>query len=332
MARPRKKGLMFFYNDVDFYQDIKIRKLIRRKGGQAATVYHILLCEIYRQGYYLDWDDDIPFIILEISGFQEDYIKEVIDYCLETGLFCRELFESDKVLTSVGIQQRYFAAGKDAKRKVEFNLPYLLVSLDKDVQKSPVVAEQPSVFGDDLLVSSEETPINTEETAVVSEETSVNPEKSTQRKEKKRILHSSSANTHTRGESAGGWFGLDLQTCTTVDDELALLRASPEWKEQLFLRFKFLCCDERKFNDYLERWGLEVKGSGRVHQHLGDAKKHFVSWMIIQEGKLNQTTNCYDTVPNNGYRSFEDIANGAMRIISELRGEGQQAPSELPVL
>ena len=27
MARPKKKGLEYFTNDVNFYQDIKIRKL-----------------------------------------------------------------------------------------------------------------------------------------------------------------------------------------------------------------------------------------------------------------------------------------------------------------
>ena len=67
MARPKKQGLDYFQKNVNFYQDIKIRKLIRHKGIQAVSVYDILLCQIYGVGYYICWDDDLPFIISEVS-------------------------------------------------------------------------------------------------------------------------------------------------------------------------------------------------------------------------------------------------------------------------
>ena len=47
MGRRVKKGLDYFPLDVDFFQDIKIRKLIRCQGGKALTVYIALLCNIY---------------------------------------------------------------------------------------------------------------------------------------------------------------------------------------------------------------------------------------------------------------------------------------------
>lgn len=107
MARTIKKGLDYFPFDVDFFQDIRIRKLIKYQGGKAITVYALLLCNIYRNGYYAEWDKELPFIISEQSGYTEAYIQEVIECCLSIGLLSRDMFESAKILTSKGIQDRY---------------------------------------------------------------------------------------------------------------------------------------------------------------------------------------------------------------------------------
>lgn len=53
------------------------------------------------------WDKELPFIISEQTGFEEAYILEVINSCLKLGLFSNELYESDGILTSKGIQERY---------------------------------------------------------------------------------------------------------------------------------------------------------------------------------------------------------------------------------
>ena len=107
MALTAKIGLEYFPFDVDFFQDIKIRKLIKYQGGKAVTVYALLLCTIYKNGYYAEWDKELPFIISEQSGYTEAYILEVIECCLNIGLLSRELFDSNKILTSRSIQERY---------------------------------------------------------------------------------------------------------------------------------------------------------------------------------------------------------------------------------
>jgi hypothetical protein len=93
--------------DTDMFSDIKIRKLIKFQSGKAIAVYTLLLCNIYRNGYYILWDEELPFIISEQSGYDEAYIREAIRCCLKVGLFDSELFNKHKVLTSVGIQKRY---------------------------------------------------------------------------------------------------------------------------------------------------------------------------------------------------------------------------------
>ena len=117
MARIAKAGLEYFPFDIDFFQDIRIRKLIKRQGGKAVTVYTLLLCLIYKHGYYIQWDNELPFIGSEMSGFEEAYISEVLNACLALGLFNKNLFKKHQVLTSKSIQVRYCNIQRLSKRK-----------------------------------------------------------------------------------------------------------------------------------------------------------------------------------------------------------------------
>ena len=156
MGRNRKLGLDYFPMDVDFFQDIRIRKLIKYQGGKAVTVYALLLCIIYKQGYYVRWDDELPFIISEQTGFEEAYIQEVFKCCLIVGLFSKKLYDSDKVITSKGIQERYKSICDQLRRVCQFD-----------------------EFG---LISSEEIGISSEEIGISSEKKPINSAKSTQKK------------------------------------------------------------------------------------------------------------------------------------------------------
>ena len=151
MGRNKKEGLNYFPFDVDFFQDIKIRKLIKYQGSNAIAIYAFILCNIYKDGYYIRWDNDLPFIISEQTGYEESYIVEVINCCLDIGLFSKNLFDSERVITSFGIQDRYRKINDLCRRK--------------------------SDISEYMLISSEEKRISSEEKPITSA-------KSTQRKEK----------------------------------------------------------------------------------------------------------------------------------------------------
>lgn len=119
MGRNTKHGLEYFPMDIDIFSDLKIRKLIKRQGGKAITVYALLLCNIYKEGYYIQWDEELPFFCSELTGFDEAYISEVIKTCLSLGLFSKTLFESRHVLTSKGIQTRYQRICQQSRRKCQ---------------------------------------------------------------------------------------------------------------------------------------------------------------------------------------------------------------------
>lgn len=164
MARPVKPGLDYFPMDTDIFSDLRIRKLIKYQGGKAVTVYALLLCSIYKEGYYRRWDEELPFMFSELSGYDEAYIREAINCCLNVGLLDKALYESEGVLTSRGIQERYLKAAARGRRTA-------------------------CVISEYSLISSEEAPIIAEKTPISSEETPINSAKSTQSKGKERKIN-----------------------------------------------------------------------------------------------------------------------------------------------
>lgn len=133
MGRNRKLGLEYFPLDVDIINDIKIRKLIKYQGGKAFTVYAILLCIIYRNGYYLEWDKELPFILSELTGFDEAFIQEVINCCMTLGLFDTSTFQKHQVITSRGIQERYQWVCRNGRRVNDVEEYNLLASEEAPV-------------------------------------------------------------------------------------------------------------------------------------------------------------------------------------------------------
>ena len=117
MARRRQEGNHFFRLDVDFFSDRKIKILKARYGADGITLYIYLLCEIYKAGYYLKIDEDFEFIVSDDLNMDSNKVKQVLNFLLERSLFDNTLFQSDKVLTSAGIQKRFQLAVKERARK-----------------------------------------------------------------------------------------------------------------------------------------------------------------------------------------------------------------------
>lgn len=55
MARPKKSGLSYFPLDTDFFDnDSRIKILKARYRADGIMIYVYLLCEIYKNGYYME--------------------------------------------------------------------------------------------------------------------------------------------------------------------------------------------------------------------------------------------------------------------------------------
>ena len=112
MPRQQKPGLSYFPLDVDFFTDNKIRILRARFGNNGIAVYIYLLCEIYKKGYYMEWNDDFKFILAADLNLSDGFIEQVLTFLLERSLLDSTLFKSDTILTSPGIQRRYQLCGQ----------------------------------------------------------------------------------------------------------------------------------------------------------------------------------------------------------------------------
>lgn len=145
MARPIKEGLDYFPLDTDIIHDIKIRKIMRSNGPQSIAVLLDLLGNIYGDhGYYMQWDDDVRFLVADDVGTSEAAVDELVSKAVQVDFFDEGLFKKYSILTSKGIQSRY---QKASKRKTGYCIqkPYnLLVNVDNNsvnVYKKPSSSE-----------------------------------------------------------------------------------------------------------------------------------------------------------------------------------------------
>jgi len=108
MANKIKTGLDYFPFDVNFFQDLKIRKIIRVYGDSATSILICILCMIYKDnGYYIKWDEDTAFIISEILNSDEEKISLVVSKAIEIDFFNKEVFLKFSILTSRAIQKNW---------------------------------------------------------------------------------------------------------------------------------------------------------------------------------------------------------------------------------
>lgn len=129
MARPNKKGLDYFPFDVDFFSDEKIGSISGEFGIKGEITAIKLLCAIYRNGYFILWNDALKMSLLRgLPGISLELLEQIVARLVRWGFFEQSLFSTVRVLTSKGIQERYFEAIK--RRKDLSDYPFLLVNVD----------------------------------------------------------------------------------------------------------------------------------------------------------------------------------------------------------
>lgn len=147
MARPIKQGLDYYPLDVGFLQDVKIRRIMRACGIQSIPVLISLLANIYRNdGYFLRWSSDMSFLIADELGVSEGAVTATVDKAVQVDFFNANMYECYGVLTSEGIQSRFFEAAS-RRREVRYDARFLLINVN--VYKNLVNADNNPVNVDD---------------------------------------------------------------------------------------------------------------------------------------------------------------------------------------
>ena len=100
------------------FSDKKVKSLRAHFGADGIAFYLYILCEIYKdKGYYLQADADFLDNAASDLGMGPEKIGQMLHFLLERSLLDSILFQSDKVLTSHGIQMRYQLAKKSMGQK-----------------------------------------------------------------------------------------------------------------------------------------------------------------------------------------------------------------------
>ena len=129
MARQAKEGLKYFSFDVDFFDDEKIGAISGEFGIKGEITAIKLLCAVYRNGYFAVWNEPLKMKLLKsLPGINAELLEQIVNRLVRWGFFDSSCFSLDKILTSKGIQKRYFEAIKRRKPKEEY--PYLLINAD----------------------------------------------------------------------------------------------------------------------------------------------------------------------------------------------------------
>lgn len=103
-------GLKSFLLRTNFFEDLRVRKLnVNAGGSDAVSIFLGTLCVLYKQGYYLPWEDEVtPASIAQQLGFcTSEQVSEAIRQAVTCGLFDEKIFNDHKVLTSKDIQECY---------------------------------------------------------------------------------------------------------------------------------------------------------------------------------------------------------------------------------
>ena len=149
------KGLQYFPLDVNFFENNKIAIIISDYGLEATAVVLKLFSQIYKSGYYMDWNEKIGKIFSTSFHTKYSYatIMNLVNSLVEEDIFNKKMYEQYHILTSEKIQNCYFTATVRRKKQKISNPEYLLIAdmipssttpkehlNDNSVDKNPKIA------------------------------------------------------------------------------------------------------------------------------------------------------------------------------------------------
>lgn len=121
------KGIPYF--PLSCTLDDKFELIEAEFGLTGFAIVVKLFQRIYGgEGYYCEWNSEVALLFGKQSMAGGNVVSEIVNRCVERGLFNQDKFDSYGILTSRGIQERYFEAVK-RRKGVEVYLEYLLLDV-----------------------------------------------------------------------------------------------------------------------------------------------------------------------------------------------------------
>ena len=153
-------GINYFPVGVNFMEENAMEVIEAKYGIKGSAIVLKLMCKIYKEGYYIRWDEEQCLIFANKAGreVQAEEVQGIIEILFTKGILDRNSYQENGILTSESIQKVWIEATKRRKRELS-ELPYLMVKPEKENGKAdtpPALQEiqQPELF------KKEKTPVN----------------------------------------------------------------------------------------------------------------------------------------------------------------------------
>jgi len=134
MARTTKRGLNYFPLDVDFFEADSIELINAEFGIKGENIALRLLCLIYKNGYWYKLGEDESLLLAKRvgNGVTGALVSEIVKGLVKRSFFDERVFNSFQILTSRGIQERFFEA-VERRKSVEIIPKIMLVHINDDI-------------------------------------------------------------------------------------------------------------------------------------------------------------------------------------------------------
>ncbi|EKA80534.1 DUF4373 domain-containing protein [Bacteroides fragilis] len=153
-------GINYFPMGVNFMEENAMEVIEAKYGIKGPAIVLKLLCKIYKEGYFIRWDEEQCLIFANKAGreVQAEEVQGIIEILFIKGILDRNSYLENGILTSENIQKVWLEATKRRKRELS-ELPYLIVKTEKENGKpdTPSITQeiqQPELF------KGEKTPVN----------------------------------------------------------------------------------------------------------------------------------------------------------------------------
>ena len=144
-------GINYFPLNVHLDDKFELIEAEFRLKGFAIVVK--LFQKIYgQQGYYCEWTEDVALLFGKNVGLGGDAVSEIVRAAIKRGIFDSELYDKYQILTSRGIQERYFEA-VSRRKEVEVRKEYLLIKVDQIYKNVRILNENVNISSKNVNIS-----------------------------------------------------------------------------------------------------------------------------------------------------------------------------------
>lgn len=146
-----KSGIDYFPLDVTLNAKFELIEAEFGLTGFGVVVH--LLQEIYgKAGYYIEWTEEVALLFARKVGLGGSVVSEIVEASIRRGMFDKEKYDKYRVLTSKGIQTRYFEAVSRRKvLEVDYNI--LLVDVAQILTNVDIQAKNVNILSKNADIS-----------------------------------------------------------------------------------------------------------------------------------------------------------------------------------